>query len=731
MESSNYSSLNLLLDSVEGTNLLLEYYESFSRKIFSAGDYKSVLKIFAEELHKIYVGRNIELILNQDDQTLVKFLYNPENGEVAPAAKFSEKNTLYNYVLEQRQPLLSNNYRLTCETLGLSEANIAASSWLGIPMMVRDRVLGALVIWEPLAGRYIRLQDKQFLTGVTNVVSFAMENIYLCDYIVEKNGSQQFFQPAAMTEGTRNSVKGILTQLLHSVLGQAKVRYTGLFLHDPQHRQWKLLSESSRDDFSPAGGEEIAGALPTVPEEFWKKETIHAWRRGEKGHPLGAALETLLGQLALEAAVLCPFAVEEQWQGIWLVGYSRRENPFAAAELQMFQFVTQVIAQLIGKNLLKERLEKYESSIPHLEHMKVTGELASGAAHCLNNALSVIIGKGQMLQKQLKNTPHAQELKVILQAALDGANRIRRLQEFASKGRVTGKLIAVDINQLIQEAVEIARPRFEVEAQAHGIHYETELSLGKIAPINGDPPALREVFVNLINNALDAMPNGGKLSIQTTLKGASALVFVSDTGVGIPTENLEKIFDIFYTTKGEQGNGLGLNIAADIIKRHHGHIYVDSVPNKGSIFMIELPLLVKENRKNGQPREKRTPLSGRVLVVENAANVRETLAQILQAEGYEVVCAASAAEAILKFQKFQCQIVFADLSMPNVNGLELAEKLKKIRRAVQVFIITGWNQLDVSFMHSNPAIDGIVQKPFDPQQIRSELLRSKLGHPES
>ena len=360
--------------------------------------------------------------------------------------------------------------------------------------------------------------------------------------------------------------------------------------------------------------------------------------------------------------------------------------------------------------------------------MKVTGELASGTAHHLNNILSVIIGKGQLLQRSLAGTDYERDIKVLLQAAADGAKSIDRLQRYASHGEMDegGESSALNLNFLVQEVVEIARPRFEGEAQSRGIHYELDLTLGETLPVLGDAPALREVILNLINNALDAMPRGGKLSIQTTLRNDRALVFVSDTGIGIPEEIRSKIFEPFYTTKGKQGNGLGLSIAAEIMRKHNGKIFVDSIARKGSIFMLEFP-----TASGGDVTMPETPevaffqrLGYKVLLVEDEGIVRETLTEMLEEEGCEVLAANSARDALLKFQKFTCDVVFADLSMPGMNGVELAGKLKQINPTIPVFIVTGWNKADVPSGNGSAAIDGIIHKPFDIEKIRLELVRA-------
>ncbi len=401
----------------------------------------------------------------------------------------------------------------------------------------------------------------------------------------------------------------------------------------------------------------------------------------------------------------------------------RSEDEPDQKEKQFYQFISYLITQLIEKKALLEQHRKYDSYMRHLERMKVTGELASSAAHHLNNVFSVIIGKTQTLQRKHEGDSIEHDLDLILKAASDGANSIRRIQNYSSRRDLFEDSKTIDLNAILYEVVDIARPRFEEQAQARGLHYDLNMAPGEVKPIKGDAAALREVFLNLINNALDAMPRGGKLSLQTTAKENQVLVFVSDTGIGIPNEIQEKIFEQFFTTKGKQGNGLGLSIAAETIKKHKGKIYVDSIPQKGSIFMVELPAAEQEYIPKPAQTEFFQPLAYKVLLVEDEGIVRETLAEMLEDEGCEVTTANNAEDAILKFQKHQCDVVFTDLSMPDLNGVKLAEKLKKLDPDIPIFIITGWNQIDPSLVNSNDVIDGVIQKPFNVQHIRQELIR--------
>ncbi len=718
-----YSSLNILLDNIEGTNLLLEYFADFSRNIFQARDFKSVINIFYQELRKIYVNQNIEFVLWHNHQRLVKFVYSEKAGRVVPIEEFTEQNTIYNYVLEQQQAVLTNNYRQFCENLGVESCQFNASSWIGVPLVVRGKVLGMVSVWDENPERYLRLQDKQFLSAVSDMVSFAIENIYLYDYIVEKNGSYKIFETILPKGIQRNSLKNVISHLLDSVIHQSGVQYSGIFLRSQFHNKWRLLSERFDEKNLSQLGLDLMTGLFNLKEEVFNGQEYLFWHNQFVSHPLNPVFRDRLGKYGLNSALLVPFRVDKSYYGVWIVAFQRAEEELSHEELHLYRFISYMLVQLIEKKALIERKNRYETYMKHLESMKIVGELASGSAHHLNNILSVILGKVQMLRKKMRNSPYIRDLVMIEKAALDGAKTVKRLQSVSGKAGEGGDRKPLNINDLIQEVVEIVRPRFEREAQSRGITYDLRLNLGRIYPVVGDATALREVLLNLVNNALDAMPEGGQLSIQTTLKEDNVLIFVSDTGVGIPAEVQDRIFEPFFTTKGNKGNGLGLSIAAEIIAAHHGKIYVDSIPNKGSIFMIELPALKDESLIEVETTAPMNRFDYKVLLVDDEGIVRETLAEMLEDEGCEVTVASGAEEALLKFRKYQCDVVLTDLSMPGINGYELAQRIKEVSPETPVLLITGWNQLDRKFMQANKVIDGIIEKPFNMDQIREQFAR--------
>jgi signal transduction histidine kinase len=211
--------------------------------------------------------------------------------------------------------------------------------------------------------------------------------------------------------------------------------------------------------------------------------------------------------------------------------------------------------------------------------------LAAGVAHNLNNSLTVIKGRAQLLQMKATDPTSLKSLQVINDAVEDGGKTLRRILEFARRDTVQG-FGPVELDDLITSSMEIARPKWERKGQV------IELKIDCNGPIyvKGDRAELREVVLNLIFNAVDAMPQGGSMEVGTRGEIDSGCFWVADTGCGMPPETVARIFEPFFTTKGVKGTGLGLSASHGIISRHGGEIFAVSDPGEGTRFEVRLPI---------------------------------------------------------------------------------------------------------------------------------------------
>ena len=246
--------------------------------------------------------------------------------------------------------------------------------------------------------------------------------------------------------------------------------------------------------------------------------------------------------------------------------------------------VTSVLS--ISRDITEERLASERAA--QADKLRALGQLASGVAHNFNNILAAILGHAQLMKRDCSDTRMTQRIDIIERAALDGAQTVKRIQGFGLK--YEGSIHeSVDVNQILVDSTQLTRARWREDAQARGINYEVESDLQPVPTALGSPSELREVFVNILLNALDAMPQGGRLRIRTESKDANIYVHFIDDGIGMSREVRDHVFEPFFTTKGASGMGLGLAVSYSIMERHGGRIEVTSSLGQGSTFTVLLP----------------------------------------------------------------------------------------------------------------------------------------------
>src|SRR5207248_1215146 len=258
------------------------------------------------------------------------------------------------------------------------------------------------------------------------------------------------------------------------------------------------------------------------------------------------------------------------------------------------------------------------------DKLRALGQLASGVAHDFNNSLAAILGRAQLVLRRVKDEELVRSLGIIVTAAEDAASTVRRIQTFARKS-VAADLEFLDLPALLRDAIEITRTRWENEALAAGLNIDVTLNAEESVAAMGNASELREVFVNLIVNAVDAMPDGGSLKICCQRHGARVHLRFADSGMGMTEEVRERVFEPFYTTKGVHGTGLGLAVSYGIIERHEGMISVESQLRKGTSFHIDLPFAENQEGPTRAAEKTWTTKSLSILVIDDEEFVRETL----------------------------------------------------------------------------------------------------------
>jgi PAS domain S-box-containing protein len=382
----------------------------------------------------------------------------------------------------------------------------------------------------------------------------------------------------------------------------------------------------------------------------------------------------------------------------------------------------------IVRDITTER--EVESQLHQAEKLTALGQLAGGIAHDFNNLLQAILGYAQLMKQNPTNAELIERsLTVVESAAMDGSETVRRIQQFA-RLRPDEQFVQVEINQIVQDAVAITRPRWEENITRESRALELRLDLQAGALLQGRPAALSEVLTNLILNAMDAMPTGGTLTIATRhTPGREIRVTVSDTGVGMSETIRQRIFEPFYSTKGEAGSGLGLSMAYSIVRRHGGEIHVDSEPGAGTTFALtfpisletavsETPLVTAEGRRHF-----------RVLVVDDNPQVLATLAEMMRRVGHTVAPAITARGALQDYTPGRFDIVVTNIGMAEMNGWEFAERLRALDARVPLLFITGWGLREEDYARlAGLGVRRCLFKPVRPEDLDAALQDAAAPH---
>ena len=400
--------------------------------------------------------------------------------------------------------------------------------------------------------------------------------------------------------------------------------------------------------------------------------------------------------------------------------------------------------QLQNQNILleeqvRERTSQLEDTLSKLrtaqhtairqERLSALGTMAAGIAHDFNNALTLILGYSDLLLSTAKGRAGEAEigqLHAITTAAQDAAQIVRRLREFHRPDEGQETRVILQLNQIVEQAVTLTRPKWQDQARTRGLEIEVRTEFGDLPPIQGDPAELREMLTNLIFNAVDAMPEGGCLTICSKLDDGEAKLCITDTGAGMSEETRRRCLEPFFTTKGERGTGLGLSAVYGIIERHHGSMEIESEVGKGTTFCLRLPASAIDPAspdEAGEPVPVANTGIQRILVVDDQDIIRELIQQQLAEDGHQVQSAGSGQEALEKMSDHEFDLIVTDQSMPGMTGEELAVVAKERRPGTSVILLTGFGGAMAETHDTPPGVNLILGKPATAFDLRRAIVQ--------
>jgi PAS domain S-box-containing protein len=351
--------------------------------------------------------------------------------------------------------------------------------------------------------------------------------------------------------------------------------------------------------------------------------------------------------------------------------------------------------------------KRMERELIHLERVHAIGELAAGVSHNLNNILTGVLGPAQLLKRRLEEPGLLRETEDIINSARRARDLVQQLNQAVRQEQEEGGLKQVDLAQGVEAAIRAAQPRWKDEAEARGQRIEVVAEgMGRVA-ISGTASGLHDILLNLLFNAIDAMPEGGRIDIQSRVVESYVELTVADTGAGMDEKMQQRAFEPFFTTKMNVGTGLGLSTVRSTVGRWGGRIGVKSEPGRGAVFTLCLPIWKGETRDATVPR----PCGQRrVLIVDDDEGTGLLLERFL-GERYEAVVVSSSAQALERFAVGGWDVALVDLGMPEIPGDRVAQRLKELDPQLALVLITGWELSDEDARLE--IFDFRLQKPFE------------------
>jgi signal transduction histidine kinase/ActR/RegA family two-component response regulator len=447
-----------------------------------------------------------------------------------------------------------------------------------------------------------------------------------------------------------------------------------------------------------------------------------------------------MAQTGLHAMVAAPLLVESKMFGV-LLAARRKAHSFSSGECEFLRQASEHVALAAHQAQLYyalqqayDDLRQTQRAVVQQERLLALGQMASGIAHDINNAISpVSLYTESLLEKETDLSPRARsQLETIQRAVDDVARTVARMREFYRQREPQLTLLPVDMNALVQQVVDLTRARWSDMAQQRGTVIEMGTELAPDVPtIMGADNEIREALINLIFNAVDAMPDGGPLTVRTRVAEERGVVQVevSDTGIGMDEETRRRCLEPFFTTKGERGTGLGLAMVYGTMQRHNADIEIESAVGRGTTMRLSfsIPTTPRAGPVASTGATAVTPL--RILVVDDDPLVLRSLRDALETDGHNVATADGGQAGIDTFLAASArgdpfQVVITDLGMPYVDGRKVSAAVKIADPGTVVLMLTGWGQRLVADGDVPPHVDRVLSKPPKLRELREAFACS-------
>ena len=595
-----------------------------------------------------------------------------------------------------------------------------------------------------------RVERAAAVPGLGEVTEIGQVRDAFYHMLDDLRGSTQRLEDLVFKLGTLNEmvelaariprIQDLLGLVLQSTMRAVRATVGSIMILDRERTVLKLAaSRGIPDDVIPQVevkvGEGVAGKVVEMGEPVLVDDIASDPRFNRANNP----------QYGNGSFICMPIRVGDRVIGVINMAKRRdgaaadalRLPPFGSTDLQFLNALMTYIGYAVDNSRLLEEaqssatqlqgvvddLKSTQAQLVRGETLRAMGQLSSGMAHHLNNLFAVILGRVELLMGKVQEQSVRRSLEIIQRTAQDGAEVVRRVQRF-SRVQPVSDAVAVDVNQLVHEVVELTRPRWQDEAQLRGSRIEVTVETGTVGAAAGEPAPLREVLMNLLLNAADSIAQAGKITLRTWMKEDRVYCSVTDTGSGMPEEVRRRALEPFFTTKGPKATGLGLSVAYGTVQRYGGTLTVESNEGRGTSVEVSLPTA------SGAASVARTPAAARnepvvplrLLVIDDELQVRATLAEMLEEQGHSVTQAPGGREGLsyLESNPELVDVVISDLGMPDMNGWDVAKSIQGRWPKLPVGLITGWGETEIT-REERSRVNFVITKPFDKAVLRATM----------
>lgn len=428
----------------------------------------------------------------------------------------------------------------------------------------------------------------------------------------------------------------------------------------------------------------------------------------------------IITKYGFKTMIIVPIGFNDVFSTTLMLLFSGKEKEDFLGYLPFLETIGNTLWILLQKQKI---YREYQNNIIRTEELRFLGELAGGVVHDFNNLLTTILGFSQIIQKQELSEDIRIFVDFIHKSAIDGKKIVERIQSFNHKQLGRNKEVHL-INPIVESGIEMARPRWKHFYETCGNNLVIIRELKSKSKIHCVEHEIREVIINILSNAMDAMEQGGTLTIRTYDEDDKVVIEISDTGLGISSDVREQIFEPFYSTKGRKGTGLGLSIVRDIMNAHEGSIKLESELGKGSTFTLylnkyiekeDIPISFNSDTDDNLNLDKEL----NILVVDDIPQVGDTIVLMLKTIGLNAELETESGKVMCRLSQKGYDVIICDLAMPELNGISLSQQVKSKYSNTKFIILTGWpDKLKKECYNS---VDLVLRKPITMEELAQAI----------